>query len=470
MFLPKVKDFQQTEAMSLEEVMSEQMAAKISTDVFTNDESCIAPELDIENQDRLLALYLQQQEYDIHTYHKPKHPSNEKVSTVSHFQEYDHIIATNEPNIYNDYDHYYGPVDEHDDHVDSKQRKVGGRMGAGRFEQKAREKKIKKLQKTEMKTPTFEGIDGFSRKILYSLQTNQDVLSKINGCIAQGKEAVIHHAIGGNNRDVELGASYAVKIYKTTKVEFRDREQYIEGEWRFRDYQVVKYNPRKMIILWAEKELRNLKRLCTHGIPCPVPILLRKHILVMSFIGKEGYPAPQLENARLTPEGAQQMYWKCATYMRKMYQNAGLVHADLSPYNLLVYEGELYFIDLAQAVTTQHAHAPEFLRRDCYNMTKFFRTRNMSEIMSTRELFDFITTKDVEPHEEGLQRHIQNIKSKINIRGNLTRDELAEEQVWLKISLPTNLKDVTVDRLLEEGVYFSSIRDFTINDTQSTLK
>jgi len=448
------------------------MAAKICTDVFTAYNTSVIDEtVDVESQDHFLALQLQEQEYALHSYHKPKLSisPNEKVLTVSHYQDYDNNVTTNKHNSYYDYDLYYSP-DEHDDHIDKKQRKVGGRVMAGRFEQKAREKKVKKLQKTEMKTPTFEGIDGFSRKILYSLQTNQDILSKINGCIAQGKEAVIHHAIGGNNQDVTLGADYAVKIYKTTKVEFRDREKYIEGEWRFRDYQVVKNNPRKMIVLWAEKELRNLKRLQTHGIPCPVPKILRKHILVMSFIGKEGYPAPQLEKARLTLESAQQMYWKCATYMRKMYQNAGLVHADLSPYNILVYEGEIYFIDLAQAVTTQHEHAPEFLRRDCFNMTKFFRTRNMAEIMSTRELFDFITTKEVEPTEEALQKYTQNIKTKIHTRGSLTREELAEEQVWLKISLPTTLKDVTVDRLLEEGVYFSSFRDFTINDAQSTFQ
>jgi len=318
-----------------------------------------------------------------------------------------------------------------------------------------------------MKTPTVEGIDGFSRKILYSLQTNLDIFSKINGCIARGKEAVIHHALGGNNKEVKFGTDYAVKIYKTTKVEFRDREQYIEGEWRFRDYQVVKNNPRKMIILWAEKELRNLKRLRAHGILCPEPILLRKHILVMSFIGKDGYPAPQLEKANLTPESTEKMYWNCAKLMRRMYQNAGLVHADLSPYNLLVFGDNLYIIDLAQAVMTNNAHAPEFLRRDCYNMTKFFRSRKIKEIMETKELFDFITNKEIPPNSE--EEYIQSIKMKIIQRaGNpLTKEELIHEQVWLNISLPTTLKDVTMDKLLEaEGVYFSALSLFVVDGNE----
>jgi RIO kinase 1 len=310
-----------------------------------------------------------------------------------------------------------------------------------------------------------EGIDGFSRKILYSLQTHQDVFSKINGCVAQGKEAVIHHAIGGNNTEVHFGEDYAVKIYKTTKVEFRDREKYMEGEWRFRYYELVKNNPRKMIKLWAEKELRNLKRLKSHGILCPDPIFLKKHILVMTFIGKDGYPSPQLEKARLSLEALTRMYWRCVGIMRKMYQNAGLVHADLSPYNILVSADNLYVIDLAQAVTIEHAHAPEFLRRDCFNITKFFRSRSVSDMMSTRQLFEFIIQKGIGTDEKSLRDLINTMRVRMrNSSGPLTREEVVSEQVWMNINLPQNLKDVTTERLLEEGVYFSAFKDLTVSN------
>jgi hypothetical protein len=55
-----------------------------------------------------------------------------------------------------------------------------------------------------------------------------------------------------------------------------------------------KSNPRKMVQLWAEKETRNLTRLQAAGVRCPTPILLRLHVLVMSFIGAEGVAAPRL--------------------------------------------------------------------------------------------------------------------------------------------------------------------------------
>ena len=51
----------------------------------------------------------------------------------------------------------------------------------------------------------------------------------------------------------------AIKVYKTTLIEFKTREKYIKDDFRFRD-RFSKQNPRKIVRLWAEKEMRNLKR------------------------------------------------------------------------------------------------------------------------------------------------------------------------------------------------------------------
>ena len=52
-----------------------------------------------------------------------------------------------------------------------------------------------------------------------------------------------------------------------------------------------KMNPRKMIRMWCEKELFNLKLLLKAGIPCPEPVCIKKHILFMRFIGDKGNPS-----------------------------------------------------------------------------------------------------------------------------------------------------------------------------------
>ncbi len=55
----------------------------------------------------------------------------------------------------------------------------------------------------------------------------------------------------------------------------------------------------------------NLQRLQRSGIPCPTPALLKKHLLFLSFIGKDGNAAPRLRDAILTPEELGDAYKQC---------------------------------------------------------------------------------------------------------------------------------------------------------------
>lgn len=84
---------------------------------------------------------------------------------------------------------------------------------------------------------------------------NKKVIKEINGCLSTGKEANVYHAYSFDGTE-----EYAIKIYKTSILVFKDRDKYVEGEFRFRNGH-CKSNPRKMIKLWAEKEMRNLKRI-----------------------------------------------------------------------------------------------------------------------------------------------------------------------------------------------------------------
>lgn len=82
------------------------------------------------------------------------------------------------------------------------------------------------------------------------------------------------------------GTHLALKIYKTSILVFKDRDRYVTGERRFqRGYS--RHNPRKMVRMWAEKEMRNLKRLVAADIPCPEPVEVRENVLVMQFLGDE---------------------------------------------------------------------------------------------------------------------------------------------------------------------------------------
>lgn len=123
-------------------------------------------------------------------------------------------------------------------------------------------------------------MDPRTRIILFKL-LNRNLISEINGCISTGKEANVYHASSKTDQD------YAIKIYKTSILVFKDRDKYVSGEFRFR-HGYCKHNPRKMVRTWAEKEMRNLSRMHSNGLNVPEPILLRSHVLVMTFIGKDG--------------------------------------------------------------------------------------------------------------------------------------------------------------------------------------
>jgi len=96
-------------------------------------------------------------------------------------------------------------------------------------------------------------LDPRTRVILVKM-LNKKMIREINGCVSTGKEANVYHAYTFDDQE------YAIKIYKTSILIFKDRERYVTGEFRFRKGH-CKSNPRKMIKMWAEKELRNLKRI-----------------------------------------------------------------------------------------------------------------------------------------------------------------------------------------------------------------
>ena len=174
-------------------------------------------------------------------------------------------------------------------------------------------------------------------------------LEKINvmhGCISTGKEANVYLADG---RCKEFSTSemlpegdpnleYAIKIFKTSILIFKDRARYVEGEFRFRKGH-CKGNPRKMVKLWAEKEVRNLKRICQSGkIRAPWPYFLKNNVIIMEFIGTDSVAAPRLKDAVIGTEDsleAAHLYEECLIMMRNLYQTCKLVHGDLSEYNLL---------------------------------------------------------------------------------------------------------------------------------------
>lgn len=227
--------------------------------------------------------------------------------------------------------------------------------------------------------------DAKTKLLLFKL-INKGILDRINGTVSTGKESVVLHANGGTGSDHLVPRECAIKVYKTTLNEFKTRGKYVQGDFRFKD-KFSKLNPRNVIHLWAEKECHNLIQMHKVGILCPEVVILKKHMLVMSFLGEDHVPARQLKETELSACELAIAYEDCITTMKKLYCEAHLVHADLSEYNILWHNGHCWFIDVSQAIDRNHPRALEFLFRDCNNICNFFTNRGLPKVMSPDELF-----------------------------------------------------------------------------------
>lgn len=161
----------------------------------------------------------------------------------------------------------------------------------------------------------------------------------------------------------------AIKVFKTTLNEFKAREKYIADDYRFKD-RYKHLNPQKIVKLWAEKEMHNLMKMKRHGVKCPDVVILKKHVLIMSFIGTDGKPAPKLKEAELSHEQLEAAYKECVQLVTDLYHKCHLVHADFNQFNTLWHEGHVWVIDVSQSVEPIHPMGLEFLLRDCNNIYK----------------------------------------------------------------------------------------------------
>ncbi|KAJ8714824.1 hypothetical protein PYW08_004805 [Mythimna loreyi] len=254
-------------------------------------------------------------------------------------------------------------------------------------------RKHKMLDRKESHATAEMGLDEPTRLILFKL-INNELLEDINGIISTGKESVVLHANGNiKYPDLTVPKECAIKVFKTTLNEFKTRDKYIEADYRFKD-RFSKQNPRKIVHMWAEKEMHNMIRMKKIGMNCPEMVCLKKHILVMSFIGKDNKPAPKLRDVILKPEKWQSVYNEVVESVHKLYNIGHMIHADLSEYNILWWDNKCWFIDVSQSVQPDHPKGLEFLLRDCRNIANFFEKKGVADMKSGEDLFKSITGFD----------------------------------------------------------------------------
>ena len=88
-----------------------------------------------------------------------------------------------------------------------------------------------------------------------------------------------------------------------------------------------------------------------------------------------------------------------------LFQKGGLIHADLSPYNILIKDDTPFLIDMSQSVLISHPRADEFLKRDLHNILTFFSLKGV-DTPELDELLLSITSTPSEETKKGKNRTI----------------------------------------------------------------
>jgi RIO kinase 1 len=224
-----------------------------------------------------------------------------------------------------------------------------------------------------------EVFDEPTLKALYRLASS-GLLQALGGVISTGKEANVFHALGPDRREL------AIKIYRIKTSDFKAMNDYIAGDHRFTH---VRRTKKDVVFAWTKKEFRNLNRAFAARVRVPEPLKYSKNILIMEFMGEDGVALPLLKQTIESLDNVEQVYETTIEFMKRLYRDAHLVHADLSEYNILIDElSSPVFIDMGQSVLTDHPRAHEFLRRDVSNVVNFFKESGLaaSEVTVLREI------------------------------------------------------------------------------------
>lgn len=224
-----------------------------------------------------------------------------------------------------------------------------------------RNEEVRQERREEQYQVLEEIFDKSTLMTLYGLM-NKGILKQLLGVMKSGKESRIYRGVGPD------GESLAVKIYLTVSAEFkRGMVPYIEGDPRFKN---VKRDSRSLVYTWAQKEFKNLKKARAAGVRVPNPLVVEKNVLIMEFIGENGAGAPTLHEEK--PKNPKTMYQAILTNIKKLYMKAGLVHGDLSEYNIMNEKGKPVIFDMGQSVLLGHPMAHELLLRDFKNLNHYF--------------------------------------------------------------------------------------------------
>ena len=234
------------------------------------------------------------------------------------------------------------------------------------------------------------------------LVTSQGAIDTELGILKTGKEADVFLLERADPHAPDDGVVMAAKRYRDTDHRsFHRSAVYTEGRKtrNTRDTRALnKKSAHGRAVAsgqWAWAEWQSLVTLWQLGVPVPYPVQIDGTEILMEWITVDGDTAPRLAQTRPDPDLLQAYFDQLRDAMATMAQE-GMVHGDLSAYNILAAGDRLVIIDLPQVVDLiGNPTGMDFLLRDCSVVCNWFRSRGLE--VDGHDLFAELLTQPSRP-------------------------------------------------------------------------
>jgi RIO kinase 1 len=206
---------------------------------------------------------------------------------------------------------------------------------------------------------------------------DKGLISDVLHLVRSGKEATVYCCRGGPSTDCDL---VAAKIYKPLESRsFRNDAVYHAGRVivprrvRVAFEKKTRFGQRAQLGIWVESEYEALEILSAAGADVPRPIAHSADAVLMEYLGEIGNPAPALNRVHLDRDNSVSLFRRVLANV-ELFLRCDRVHGDLSPFNILFWDGALKIIDFPQAADARsNPNARALLERDVRNVCNYFQ-------------------------------------------------------------------------------------------------
>lgn len=214
----------------------------------------------------------------------------------------------------------------------------------------------------------------------------EDILAMVKG----GKEASVYLCKAPPNLSTEL---LAAKIYRPRRFRnlkkdhlYREGRMNLDAQGRVMlderaDHAMTKkttFGLETMHASWVGHEFHTMEVLYEAGVDIPRAYASSNNGIMMDYIGDLEGAAPTLNTVELTPSEARPLFQRVVHNLELML-NCNRVHADLSAYNILYWEGNITLIDFPQAIhPEENQNAWRIFQRDVQRVCEYFASQGVT--------------------------------------------------------------------------------------------